>query len=42
MVRVRTTMHFFKKFFDAANQSAEAVNRQIIRITQRNLKQVSI
>ena len=30
-------MHFFKKFFDAANQSAEAVNRQIIRITQRNL-----
>ncbi len=29
-------MHFFKKFFDAANQSAEAVNRQIIRITQRN------
>ena len=23
-------MHFFKKFFDAANQSAEAVNRQII------------
>ena len=31
-------MHFFKKFFDAANQSAEAVNRQIIRITQRNLE----
>ena len=30
-------MHFFKKFFDAANQSAEAVHRQIIRITQRNL-----
>ena len=30
-------MHFLKKFFDAANQSAEAVNRQIIRITQRNL-----
>ena len=30
-------MHFIKKFFDAANQSAEAVNRQIIRITQRNL-----
>ena len=30
-------MHFFKKFFDAANQSAEAVNRQIIRTTQRNL-----
>ena len=31
-------MHFFKKFFDAANQSAEAVNRQIIRTTQRNLE----
>ena len=30
-------MHFLKKFFDAANQSAEAVNRQLIRITQRNL-----
>ena len=30
-------MDFFKKFFDAANQSAEAVNRQIIRSTQRNL-----
>ena len=30
-------MHFLKKFFDTANQSAEAVNRQIIRITQRNL-----
>ena len=30
-------MHFFKKFFDAANQTAEAVNRQIVRITQRNL-----
>ena len=30
-------MHFLKKFFDAANQSAEAANRQIIRITQRNL-----
>ena len=30
-------MHFLKKFFDAANQSAEAVNRQIFRITQRNL-----
>jgi hypothetical protein len=29
-------MHFFKKFFDAANQSAEAVNRQLVRITQRN------
>jgi hypothetical protein len=31
-------MHFFKKFFDAANQSAEAINRQIIRTTQRNLE----
>ena len=31
-------MHFFKKFFDAANQSAEAVNRQIIRTTQRNFE----
>ena len=31
-------MHFFKKFFDAANQSVEAVNRQIIRTTQRNLE----
>jgi hypothetical protein len=30
-------MHFLKKFFDAANQSAEAVNRQLVRITQRNL-----
>jgi len=30
-------MHFLKKFFGAANQSAEAINRQIIRITQRNL-----
>jgi hypothetical protein len=30
-------MHFLKKFFDAANQSAEAVNRQVVRITQRNL-----
>ena len=30
-------MHFLKKLFDAANQNAEAVNRQIIRITQRNL-----
>ena len=30
-------MHFLKKFFDAANQTAEAVNRQIFRITQRNL-----
>ena len=26
-----------KRFFDAANQTAEAVNRQIIYITQRNL-----
>ena len=26
-----------KKFFEAANQTAEAVNRQIICITQRNL-----
>jgi len=31
-------MHFFKKFFDAANQSIEAVSRQIIRTTQRNLE----
>jgi hypothetical protein len=31
------TMNSIKKFFDAANQSAEAVNRQIIDITQRNL-----
>src|SRR6476620_7335878 len=31
-------MHFFKKFFEAANQSAEAVNRQIIRTTQRNFE----
>ena len=30
-------MHFLKQFFDAANQSAEALNRQLIRITQRNL-----
>ena len=30
-------MHFLKKFFEAANQTAEAVNRQIFRITQRNL-----
>jgi hypothetical protein len=30
-------MHFLQKFFDAANQSAEAVNRQLIRITRRNL-----
>ena len=30
-------MHFIKKFFEAANQTAEAVNRQIIYITQRNL-----
>jgi len=30
-------MHSIKKFFDAANQSAAAVNRQIIDITQRNL-----
>ncbi len=32
-----TTMHFIRKFFDAANQSAGALNRQIIHITQRNL-----
>ena len=32
------TMHFFKKFFEAANQTAEAVNRQIIRTTQRNFE----
>jgi Phasin protein len=30
-------MHSIKKFFDAANQSAAAVNRKIIDITQRNL-----
>ena len=30
-------MHILKKFFDAANQSAGAVNREIIRTTQRNL-----
>jgi hypothetical protein len=30
-------LHFIKKFFEAANQTAEAVNRQIIYITQRNL-----
>ena len=30
-------MHSIKKFFEAANQTAEAVNRQIIYITQRNL-----
>jgi hypothetical protein len=30
-------MHFLKEFFDGASQSAEALNRQIIRITQRNL-----
>jgi hypothetical protein len=30
-------MHFIRKFFDAANQSAGALNRQIIHITQRNL-----
>lgn len=31
------TMNSIKKFFDAANQSAEAVNREIIDTTQRNL-----
>jgi len=30
-------LHSIKKFFEAANQTAEAVNRQIIYITQRNL-----
>ena len=30
-------LHSIKKFFEAANQTAEAVNRQIIDITQRNL-----
>lgn len=30
-------MHFIRTFFDAANQSAGALNRQIIHITQRNL-----
>ena len=30
-------LHSIKKFFHAANQTAEAVNRQIIHITQRNL-----
>jgi Phasin protein len=30
-------MAFLRKIFDAANQSAEAVNRQLVRITQRNL-----
>ena len=37
MVRVRSDDACFKKFFNAANQSAGAVNRQIIRVTQRNL-----
>jgi Phasin protein len=30
-------MHFIVKFFDSANQCTEAVNRQIIYITQSNL-----
>lgn len=30
-------LHSIKKLFEAANQTAEAVNRQIIYITQRNL-----
>ena len=34
---LEAAMHSIKKFFDSANQSAAAVNRKIIDITQKNL-----